>query len=388
MSETKKPADTPFKQQRLPAWQPILSPPWVICCFFLVAAVFIPIGALVIVASDEVVEYETRYDDHSCETLPPFNPKSVCATWVKIDVKDKMEHPVYLYYKLDNFYQNHRRYAKSRSDGQLAGQKVLIKDVLDCEPFRYPDDLSSDKYKPSDSDISSIYAPCGLIAWSMFNDSFEVYIPRNGVNCKSEPQNCQLICRGELAALPNYHNITSYGEKQECSKSNIAWKSDREKKFKEPDSGYYHNGDGNPDHRFYYNEGQLPAVNNADRFEGHVLPLQNDEDFMVWMRTASLPSFRKLYRRFDNYDFPANSVVWIRILNRFPVGSFSGKKYVILSTTTWIGGKNYFLGAAYIVVGCLCFLLALVFLVKHIWWGRTPGELMSFVNPQEGTKPN
>ena len=32
-----------------------------------------------------------------------------------------MAAPVYLYYQLDNFYQNHRRYVSSRSDTQLAG---------------------------------------------------------------------------------------------------------------------------------------------------------------------------------------------------------------------------------------------------------------------------
>ena len=36
--------DTPFKQQRLKAWQPILTPNWVIGTFFLVGLIFIPIG--------------------------------------------------------------------------------------------------------------------------------------------------------------------------------------------------------------------------------------------------------------------------------------------------------------------------------------------------------
>ena len=62
-SETRKPADTPFKQQRLWAWQPILSPRWVISCFFFIAAAFIPLGALVTVASNDVLEYEVRYDE-------------------------------------------------------------------------------------------------------------------------------------------------------------------------------------------------------------------------------------------------------------------------------------------------------------------------------------
>ena len=37
----------------------------------------------------------------------------------------------------------------------------------------------------------------------------------------------------------------------------------------------------------------------------------------------------------------------------------------MLSTNSWMGGKNLFLGVAYLVVGGLSFLTALSFLVAH-----------------------
>ena len=49
-----KPTDSPFKQQRLKAWQPILTPNWVVGTFALIGIVFVPIGAWLISTSDGV----------------------------------------------------------------------------------------------------------------------------------------------------------------------------------------------------------------------------------------------------------------------------------------------------------------------------------------------
>lgn len=63
---------------------------------------------------------------------------------------------MFIYYGLTNFYQNHRRYVKSRDDVQLLGKLSPVVSS-DCYPYS------------SDPKTSKPIAPCGAIANSMFN---------------------------------------------------------------------------------------------------------------------------------------------------------------------------------------------------------------------------
>lgn len=82
--------------------------------------------------------------------------------FIKFDVPYDLDHTVLLYYKLTNFFQNHRRYVKSIDLNQLKGNDVSIGTLKsgDCKPVAVTDDNSK-----------AIY-PCGLIANSVFNGAF------------------------------------------------------------------------------------------------------------------------------------------------------------------------------------------------------------------------
>ena len=67
-----------------------------------------------------------------------------------------------MYYGLTNFYQNHRRYVKSRDDNQLLGH-LDREPSSDCAPF----DVNEQK---------DPVAPCGAIANSLFSGEFLLFL--------------------------------------------------------------------------------------------------------------------------------------------------------------------------------------------------------------------
>ena len=50
----------------------------------------------------------------------------------------------------------------------------------------------------------------------------------------------------------------------------------------------------------------------------------------------------------------------------FETHVYQGEKAVVITTRTVIGGKNNFLGIAYVVVGGICIVLGVVFTVTHL----------------------
>lgn len=76
--------------------------------------------------------------------------------------------------------------------------------------------------------------------------------------------------------------------------------------------------------------------------------------FIVWMRTAGLPNFRKLWGRIDQTLTPGR--YYIMVSNNYKTDPFLGHKSFVLSTTNAFGGQNYFIALCYIITGSACFI--------------------------------
>ena len=191
------------------------------------------------------------------DETPPYGvlQKGTTVCTLLFDIPNDIGPPVLLYYRLTNFYQNHRRYVKSLDTSQLNGNFISNSTISSssCNPL---------KLAPN----GKAYYPCGLIANSLFNDTIRSPVALNS---------------NQAVDGTKTYNMTSKG---------IAWSSDAQLYSKTA----------------YTRQQVMPPPNWHTRYpdgytaENDIPDLSQYEEFQVWMRTAGLPTFSKLALRNDN----------------------------------------------------------------------------------------
>jgi len=253
---------------------------------------------------------------------PDVSKRQQCI--MQFDVPADLDHTVLLYYKLTNFFQNHRRYVKSLNTDQLHGKDVSA------------DSLKDGDCKPLGAIDGKAVWPCGLIANSIFNDT--------------------------------YSNLTTVGGDNSTyafSENGIAWPGEAKKYADKP--GYTSLSDIVPPPNWQarfpdgYNESNIPNFN-------------ADEHFQNWMRTAGLPTFTKLWGRNDADKLVAGKYQITAFMN-FPVKPYKGTKSIVISTVSWMGGKNPFLGWAYVAAASIFVALAVAGTIRHLVRPRRLGDM-------------
>lgn len=204
----------------------------------------------------------------SCANIIARNASANCLCEIKFTLTEDFSRDVYIYYSLSNYFQNHRRYVKSRDDSQMYGSKSVSQD---CEPYAY---------KTVNGHRMPI-APCGAIANSLFNDTFRIY---------------------EVNEMHYRSALLSSGERLiDLLQTGIAWATDKSSKFRNPF--------GTTLKEAFKDYTNPPNWRNKQIYQLDERNINNNgylnEAFIIWMRTAAFPSFRKLYARI-NHSSSAN----------------------------------------------------------------------------------
>lgn len=298
---------------------------------------------------DIVVEEKILYDgfnikDPICGINETFNANRTCE--LTITASADMEAPVLFYYELTNFHQNHRKYYVGYDQFQLAGYvgppTALAK--KNCEPL----------YQLGNITLN----PCGVIANTFFNDYFTLL---SGNDATGKP--LQMMEEG------------------------IAWRSDIEYVYKQPDGFHYENCSacdstccegsnwsckepyvdqyGNCYRYYYPNDEKTQYL--YETYPDIISPLEGvtNEHFIVWMRVAPQPDFRKLYGWFNQSIAKGEQLVF-RVNANYVVTKFQGTKSIVLTTTTIFGGRNGYIPMVFVGCGAFFLLAGLFFLGKHL----------------------
>ncbi|CAD6913724.1 unnamed protein product [Tilletia controversa] len=377
-STARRPPLSAWRSQKLPAWQPLMTPSSTISVLFLVGIIIAPIGAVIFFFStkrDYLAFDYTQCASTATNTLadmpkPKYTyqidqmPSNITAPqWAYIpndrapsgsacrilfSLPNSIPTPVLLAYRITNFHQNHRNYVRGVDTDQMKGkpQGTGSLETL-CRPI-WKDDVSG---KP-------VY-PCGLIANSIFNDTF------------SDP-----IIAMDNGALTQ----TSFA----MAESNLVPESERKKYaistynpvdvvpppfWRGSNKGPYGYAAGYAD----VPQSGLPTGSGSSNESRALFDPTKDEHFMVWMNTAALPNFEKLYKRSDSVPMGSGRYA-IDIFDNWPVQGFKGTKSLVLTTAAWNGSRNVLLGLLTLGTGGLCLILALIFTARHVIKPRKLGQ--------------
>lgn len=355
-----EPPHSAICQQCMLAWHPVMDPIWVSISLAVFATFCIPIGHLFYMISNNIIEYTQVYDSHdhnlTCR-ITEANKNHSCT--LNFRIKENMSPPVLLYYEITNFNQNHNVYMNSRDDAQLLGESAQTElGAKNCHPLNT---LINTKTN------STVYInPCGLVANTFFNDV--------------------------ISLTPNV------GYNYSLIEDGIAWQSDIDYKFRQPAkfkekmctscddaecicqppwtcSSPYYNHNTDTCHLYSYPNDNITQYL-YETYPDIISPLDGvqNEHFIVWMRVAAFSKFRKLYGYFDT-PIDSGTSLSFNILANWDISRFQGSKALVLTTTSFIGGKRPQLGIMIFTIGYVSLFFAFVIGLKHLVKPRKMGDM-------------
>ena len=287
-------------RQELKDKTPLNTPNCIIFYHISFIIIFISISLVILLTNNNSIFLENDYSTCSLNETCEFT----------FDIQKNITSPVFFYYKLNNFYSNHIDYVKSKNYAQLRGEKVSNKTIdssckymsRNIDHFKGENKNKILSYKNFAMDENSIMNPCGLIADSLFDDTFKLY--------DSNGNNIQIF------------------------QKNITHQIDREKNFKNNENSQ-----------------------NIQWFD------KENEHFIVWMNMELFPHFIKKWG-YIRKDLPKGKYK-IVIDNKWGKPQWEVKKYFVLAKGNKFGTGKIF-GYILIICSCLEFLfIIIIYLSKY-----------------------
>lgn len=306
-----------FAYQKLRGYRPVFRARTAEIFFFLAGTLLLALGIPILIASVNIQEIKTRYDDKGLmENLT--NSAREDALWqagdegvqysIPVNITETLKPPIWVVIELNTFFQNYRRYVRSYDAQQMHDNGSAIPGASACEPFQFVGN-SEDSSLLADGAI----VPCGQIAHSNFNDTYSLSLD---------------------------------GQPIEIDDSDIAWSSDRKHLY-------------GPVEPINYNI--YPPARGGNTSS---TVLNENQHWMVWMRPGAKRVVQKLYGKL-NQPLSAGSSLDIAVQNRYNTYAFGSEKKIILTTNSWVGGKNIFLPIFYLVASFLCYATTIFFLLGY-----------------------
>ena len=264
------------------------------------------IGILLISFSKRHKEIEIDYTNcvPNQENSVAKNNK-ICK--IEFKIQKTLKKPIFIYYRLKNFYLNHRKIIESKNWNELRGEDANTK--TSCKNAYLMGEIFKNKntfyymnewgHNFTENDIAS---PCGLLARSFFNDTYQITF-NNGTEI----------------------NIDETGI------SNSYLKKHFYKRRKD------------------YKDTQWIDVEN--------------EHFINWMNIETFSNFRKLWGKIY-YDLEPGNYYLIAHDN-YDVSKYEAKKYFVIGNAN-VFGINNSIGYFFIAISIYLFLIILILWVKYL----------------------
>jgi len=374
--KAKGPSKNSFIQQKNKVAQLVFTPTCVGGTLAFFGLLFIVIGIVCTIIEGTVLQKELVYSDHTKSPSAQLGVEggicsdpSACTCedtsdspcLVVFDIEEDMEGPVYFYYTLTNFYQNHRRYLGSKSDvmtnarfgdeGPGADPNAAVTSECTFSEIAYWVGTDGTVYhwdRGNGDDKAVYYYPCGMVARSAFNDTFRLW------------------------------NETAWRDGQPAvgwTTAGISWEDGADSKYVSKSEewlrancyslGEHDLGSGGfATSGFDESLADFSGTGDVATSRYHCWRNVSDETFRVWMRTALLSDFWKLHRIIPGGLKKGRYHLEVGL--NFGVASFKGTKGVVLSNATPLGTNRQKLSVAYLVVGVFLLVGAIVIICLRL----------------------